>query len=105
MSAQGETPSRGGTAFWNDPRFRSIFFQLLVVAAVVAFGWYLFRNTSGNLERQGIASGFGFWNSTAGFGIIDTWIEYSEESTYGRVFWVGLTIPVGAPADDRAVAL
>lgn len=90
MSAQGETPSRGGTAFWNDPRFRSIFFQLLVVAAVAAFGWYLFRNTSANLERQGIASGFGFWNSTAGFGIIDTWIEYSEESTYGRVFWVGL---------------
>ncbi|MCK4868906.1 MAG: amino acid ABC transporter permease, partial [Alphaproteobacteria bacterium] len=65
MSAQGETPSRGGTAFWNDPKFRSIFFQLLVVAAVAAFGWYLFRNTSANLERQGIASGFGFWNSTA----------------------------------------
>lgn len=90
MSAQGETPSRGGTAFWNDPKFRSIFFQLLVLAAVAAFGWYLFHNTSANLERQGIASGFGFWNSTAGFGIIDTWIEYSEESTYGRVFWVGL---------------
>ncbi len=90
MSAPGETPSRGGTAFWNDQQFRSVFFQLLVVAAVVAFGWYLFRNTSANLDRQGIASGFDFWNSTAGFGIIDTWIEYSEESTYGRVFWVGL---------------
>ena len=90
MSAQGETPSRGGTAFWNDQQFRSVFFQLLVVAAVVAFGWYLFHNTSANLDRQGIASGFDFWNSTAGFGIIDTWIEYSEESTYGRVFWVGL---------------
>lgn len=90
MSAQGETPSRGGSAFWNDPRFRSIFFQLLVVGAVAAFFWYLFRNTSANLERQGIASGFDFWNSTAGFGIIDSWIPYSEESTYGTVFWVGL---------------
>ncbi len=90
MSAQGETPSRGGSAFWNDPRFRSIFFQLLVVAVVVGFGWFLFRNTSANLERQGIASGFGFLNSTAGFGIIMTLIEYSEESTYGRAFWVGL---------------
>jgi general L-amino acid transport system permease protein len=88
--AQGETPSRSGTAFWNDPQFRSIFFQLLVVAAVVGFGWYLFSNTSANLERQGIASGFGFLNSTAGFGIIQTLIEYSEESTYGRAFWVGL---------------
>ncbi len=90
MASRGETPSRSRTAFWNDPKFRSVFFQLLVVAAVVGFGWYLFRNTSANLERQGIASGFGFLNSTAGFGIIDSWIEYSEESTYGRVFWVGL---------------
>ena len=90
MSAQGETPSRAGSAFWNDPKFRSIFFQVLVVAAVVGFGWYLFRNTSANLERQGIASGFEFLNSTAGFGIIMTLIEYSEESTYGRAFWVGL---------------
>jgi general L-amino acid transport system permease protein len=90
MSAQGETPSRSGSAFWNDPRYRSLFFQILVVGAVVGFGWYLFRNTSANLERQGIASGFGFLNSTAGFGIIQTLIEYSEESTYGRAFWVGL---------------
>ena len=72
MASRGETPSRSRTAFWNDPKFRSVFFQLLVVAAVVGFGWYLFRNTSANLERQGIASGFGFLNSTAGFGIIDS---------------------------------
>jgi general L-amino acid transport system permease protein len=90
MASRGETPARSGSAFWNDPKFRGIFFQLLVVAVVVGFGWYLFRNTSANLERQGIASGFDFLSSTAGFGIIDSWIEYSEESTYGRVFWVGL---------------
>ncbi len=90
MASQGETASRGGSAFWNDPKFRSIFFQLLVVATVVGFGWYLLHNTSANLERQGIASGFDFLDSTAGFGIIMTLIEYSEESTYGRAFWVGL---------------
>jgi general L-amino acid transport system permease protein len=90
MSAQGDTPARGGSAFWNDPKFRSIFFQVLVVAVVFGFGWFLFHNTTANLERQGIASGFEFWNSTAGFGIIDSWIPYSEESTYGTVFWVGL---------------
>ena len=90
MAASEETPARSGSAFWNDPRFRSIFFQLLVVGLVAGFGWYLFRNTSANLERQGIASGFEFWNSTAGFGIIMHLIEYSEESTYGRAFWVGL---------------
>lgn len=90
MAVRGETPARGGSAFWNDPRFRSAFFQFVVVAAVVGFGWYLFRNTTANLERQGIASGLEFLNSTAGFGIIMTLVEYSEESTYGRAFLVGL---------------
>ncbi len=90
MASRGDTTARGGTAFWNDPKFRSIFFQLLVVAFIGGFGWYLFQNTTANLERQGIASGFDFLNSTAGFGIIMTLIEYSEESTYGRAFWVGL---------------
>ena len=90
MASRGETSSRSGSAFWNDPRFRSIFFQLLLVTVIAGFGWYLFHNTSANLQRQGIASGFDFLNSTAGLGIIMTLIEYSEESTYGRAFWVGL---------------
>jgi general L-amino acid transport system permease protein len=90
MAVQGGTPARGGPAFWNDPRFRSIFFQLAVVAIVVGFIWYLFRNTSANLQNQGIASGFDFLGSTAGFGIIMTLVEYSEESKYGRAFLVGL---------------
>jgi len=90
MASRGDTAPRAGTAFWNDPRFRSIFFQLLLVAFIVGFGWYLFVNTTANLERQGIASGFDFLNSTAGFGIIMSLIEYSEESTYGRAFLVGL---------------
>ena len=90
MASRGDTAVRGGTAFWNDPRFRSIFFQLLLVVFILGFGWFLFHNTTANLERQGIASGFDFLDSTAGFGIIMTLIEYSEESTYGRAFWVGL---------------
>jgi general L-amino acid transport system permease protein len=90
MASRGEAAARGGSAFWNDPRFRSIFFQLMLVLFIGSFGWYLFVNTTANLERQGIASGFEFLNSTAGFGIIMSLIEYSEASTYGRAFWVGL---------------
>ena len=38
-----------------------------------------------------IASGFGFWNNTAGFDISQTLIAYSASaSTFGRAFWVGL---------------
>ncbi len=77
-------------AIWNDPVYRAIFFQILVLGSVIAFGLYIFNNTTSNLERQGISSGFGFLQSTAGFGIITHLIEYSEESTYGRAFLVGL---------------
>ena len=76
--------------FWNDPTYRAIFFQIIVLGGVVAFGLYIFNNTTANLERQGIASGFGFMNTTAGFGIITHLIDYSEESSYGRAFLVGL---------------
>ena len=48
-------------------------------------------NAIDNLARAQIASGFGFWNKTAGFDISQTLIEYSSRgSTYGRAFWVGL---------------
>ncbi|MEA3290954.1 MAG: amino acid ABC transporter permease [Pseudomonadota bacterium] len=75
---------------WNNPTFRAIFFQVVVLVAVVLFGLYIFNNTTHNLEQRGIASGFAFLNSTAGFGIITHLIEYSEASTYGRAFLVGL---------------
>lgn len=75
---------------WNDPVYRSIFFQLALLVAVVFFGIYIFNNTTANLERQGIASGFSFLNTTAGFGIITHLVDYSEESTYGRALLVGI---------------
>ncbi|HET6519333.1 MAG TPA: ABC transporter permease subunit, partial [Geminicoccaceae bacterium] len=78
------------TAFLNDPRVRSIIYQVITLLAVVAFFAYIAHNTVTNLQRQGIASGFGFLNTTAGFDIGFTLIEYSAVSTYGRAFWVGL---------------
>ena len=78
------------TSLWNDPNFRAIFFQALTLGGVILLGLYLVNNTMANLERQGIASGFGFLNTTAGFGVSSSLIEYSEESTYGRAFLVGL---------------
>ncbi|MDP6774732.1 MAG: ABC transporter permease subunit, partial [Rhodospirillales bacterium] len=77
-------------AVWNDPKYRAIFFQVLVLALVIGFGAYLVNNTLDNLARQGIASGFDFLGTTAGFSIGMTLIEYAETSTYGRAFLVGL---------------
>jgi general L-amino acid transport system permease protein len=75
---------------WNDPRVRSIVYQVLTLVGVVALIAYLVHNTMLNLERQGIASGFGFLHKPAGFAIPQTLIDYSERSPNSRVFWVGL---------------
>ena len=67
-------------------RFRS---RLVVVIAGLAYGAHV--NAAQNLARAHIASGFGFWNNTAGFDISQTLIAYSAStSTFGRAFWVGL---------------
>jgi general L-amino acid transport system permease protein len=47
-------------------------------------------NLAHNLEQQGIASGFGFLNREAGFDISFHLIDYTEQSSYGRAFLVGI---------------
>ncbi|HPF58564.1 MAG TPA: amino acid ABC transporter permease [Candidatus Competibacteraceae bacterium] len=76
--------------FWNDPHIRAIVFQAVALIAAIAFGWRIFDNTQDNLSRLGIASGFDFLSSSAGFDIIQTLIPYSAASSYGQVFWVAL---------------
>jgi general L-amino acid transport system permease protein len=80
----------GRPAFWNDPRVRALFFQAVVLGGVIALGVIVVNNTLANLERQGIASGFAFLNTTAGFSISMSLIPYTETDTYGRAFVVGL---------------
>src|SRR5262245_59640340 len=75
---------------WNDPRIRGIFYQVLFVGIVVALVAFLVHNTLVNLRRQNIASGFGFLDREAAFGIGETLITYSPADTYARAFLVGL---------------
>ena len=85
---QSQKPSK--PLVWNDPTYRALFFQVLVLGGVVSLGYVLISNTLTNLERQGIASGFGFLNGTAGFSILMTLIDYSEEDSYFWAFVVSL---------------
>ena len=73
-----------------DPKVRSIAYQLVLCAVIVFLVYSAATNAINNLAKANIASGFGFWNNTAGFDISQTLIEYSTVSTYGRAFWVGL---------------
>ena len=71
-------------------RVRDLAWQAAALAGAGAILGFLFINLVDNLARLGIASGFGFLDATAGFGIVMTLIEYSEQSSYGRAFVVGL---------------
>lgn len=86
--------SSSGRSLLYDPMVRSLVSQVLLILAVVWLGYEITTNTIENLARQNIASGFGFWENTAGFSVAPTlgsyMMEYREDSSYGTVFWVGL---------------
>ncbi|MFN3250295.1 amino acid ABC transporter permease [Roseibium album] len=76
-------------SLFNDPKVRGIFFQVVLVVALGYVGYNIVDNTRINLEQQNIASGWGFLNNTAGFGIIQSLVSYSETSSYGQALYVG----------------
>ncbi|WP_034946895.1 amino acid ABC transporter permease [Erwinia oleae] len=76
---------------FSNPAVRAWLFQIIAIAAVAGVALYLVHNTIINLANRGITSGFGFLERSAGFGIVQHLIEYSEGDTYARVFLVGLT--------------
>jgi general L-amino acid transport system permease protein len=89
MTDQAVARVRPG-GWWRDQRVRGIVFQIVVAAAIVLFSAFIILNTAHNLRERGIASGFDFLGRQAGFDISITLIPYTVESSYGRVFWVGL---------------
>lgn len=82
--------SAGGLDWLYRPEVRQVIYQVVIAAAITSFFWYVISNTVTNLRKQGIASGFGFWNTTAGFDISQTLVEYSNTMHYGRAIIVGL---------------
>ena len=75
---------------YNRPTVRAAFYQLILLAAVLWFGYEFALNAKANLEAQKITSGFEFLENTAGFGVNQSLIPYNESDTYARVFLVGL---------------
>ena len=75
----------------RNQKVRGILFQILTILGLIAFLWYIGSNTMTNIEQRGIRTGFDFLNSTAGFSIDETPIEFSSTDTHGRVFLVGLS--------------
>ena len=75
--------------FWLDPKKRAILFQFLTFCMVGLLAYYLVSNTLVNLQRQKIATGFGFLQKESSFEIGESLISYSAANTYGRALLVG----------------
>ncbi|HWJ76036.1 MAG TPA: amino acid ABC transporter permease [Kaistia sp.] len=77
-------------AFINNPAVRGLVFQIAFVVALAWFAWDIVDNTARNLQRANIAAGYGFLGRTAGFGIVQKLVDYTEANSYGRALLVGL---------------
>ncbi|MBU3918245.1 amino acid ABC transporter permease, partial [bacterium] len=80
----------GRTFFWYDPTKRSIIYQAITLLFVGLLSYYLFHNTTANLERQSIATGFSFLEKEASFEIGESLIPYSSADTYAHALLVGV---------------
>ncbi len=76
-------------SFWYDPDKRSLLYQIGAACLFVFVAWYLVSNTLTNLEKQSIATGFGFLNKEAAFEIGESLIEYSAADRYQKALVVG----------------
>ena len=79
----------GKVPFWLDPNKRAIFFQIAVWLLAILLAYYLISNTLVNLEKQSIATGWGFLNRESAFEIGESLIPYSAANTYARALFVG----------------
>jgi len=88
MATENNTSSK--SYFWNDQKTRAILYQVITAAFVAFLGYYLISNVQSNMEKQSIASGFGFIEKEAAFEIGESLIEYSAADTYGKALLVGV---------------
>jgi len=86
---QRDSSLGGKVPFWLDPKKRSIIYQVGVLCMVGLLAYYLISNTLANLQRQSIATGFGFLTKESSFEIGESLIPYSAASSYGRALLVG----------------
>src|SRR3979490_1550400 len=90
QSGDGGVETPAPVALIYNPRVRSALYQLALVLALAWLSYQFALNAAVNLGARNIASGLGFLDNTAGFGINQSLIPYDQTDTYGRAFLVGL---------------
>lgn len=89
MTATADVRDRPKVSFWNNPKVRSAFVQVILLLVLAFVAYEIVVNTLSNLKSRNIASGFGFLSKTSGFDIIQSLIPYSSSSSYGQAILVG----------------
>ena len=69
---------------WRDPRVRSIVFQIVVALALILFAAFIVHNTTTNLAKRGIASGFEFLRNISGFPISQSLVHYELNDDFAQ---------------------
>jgi general L-amino acid transport system permease protein len=76
-------------AFYNNPTYRAIIYQVLLVLGLGYFFYTIVANTLANMEARGIKSGFDFLSASAGYDVLMSLIPFQSTDTYARIFVVG----------------
>lgn len=75
---------------FSNERVRGVIWQAVLLAAVVATGYFLVSNTLYNLDQRNIRVGFDFLATEAGFDISESRVAFDASYSYGRAFLAGL---------------
>ena len=80
-----------GSVALSSRQKKAVIYQVIAVLLVLFAVYYCTSNMLDNIAKRGITTGFGFLSDTAGFGISQYLINYSDStSNYLDVFIVGI---------------
>ncbi len=76
---------------WRDVRVLRVAGQVAFVVVVVLIFREMYLNAAFQLAQRGDSLSYDFLDSRAGFGVKESFIDYSPNNSYWRVFWVAVT--------------
>ena len=82
---------RSNFNYFSDEKFRSIFFQTLVIGLFALGIYFIVTTTAYNLEKRNIATGWRFLTDPAGFDIsFSPFLDFKSTDTHLKVYYVGV---------------
>lgn len=88
--AASRSTSAASSAFYNNPKYRALIYQILLILGLGYFFYTVIGNTLANMEAIGVKTGFDFLWATAGYDVLMSLISFDSTDTYAKIFIVGL---------------